>query len=87
MLKSTIDGTSAVFVAASRDSHAEEREPHHAPKAKHIIMLYMSGGFSHVDTFDPKPRLIRDHDIAIGKEFEAGVSSQPKQDRFLKAPL
>jgi hypothetical protein len=29
-------------------------------KAKHVIFLFMSGGPSHVDTFDPKPRLIRD---------------------------
>ena len=32
-----------------------------ADKAKHVILCYMSGGFSHVDTFDPKPRLNKDH--------------------------
>jgi hypothetical protein len=26
-----------------------------APKAKNVIYLYMSGGMSHIDTFDPKP--------------------------------
>ena len=31
--------------------------PHHAAKAKRIIFLFMSGGPSHVDTFDPKPML------------------------------
>ncbi len=31
------------------------------PKAKRVIFLFMSGGPSHVDTFDPKPRLIRDN--------------------------
>ena len=30
---------------------------HHAPKAKSVIFLYMSGGVSHVDSFDPKPLL------------------------------
>lgn len=34
---------------------------HHAPKAKHVIFCFMSGGVSHVDSFDPKPRLERDH--------------------------
>lgn len=34
---------------------------HHAPKAKHVIFCFMSGGVSHVDSFDPKPRLTRDH--------------------------
>lgn len=30
-------------------------------KAQSVILLYMSGGVSHVDSFDPKPRLNRDH--------------------------
>jgi hypothetical protein len=33
--------------------------PHFAPKAKRIIFLFMSGGPSHVDTFDPKPALAK----------------------------
>jgi hypothetical protein len=31
--------------------------PHYPAKAKRIIFLFMSGGPSHVDTFDPKPKL------------------------------
>lgn len=34
---------------------------HHQPRAKHVILCYMSGGVSHVDTFDPKPRLNAEH--------------------------
>ena len=33
------------------------RPPHFAPRAKRLIFLFMSGGPSHVDLFDPKPRL------------------------------
>ena len=33
--------------------------PHVAPKAKSVIFLFMSGGPSQVDTFDPKPDLLR----------------------------
>jgi hypothetical protein len=33
------------------------RKPHHAPKAKSVIFLFMEGGPSHIDTFDPKPEL------------------------------
>ncbi|MBM3457993.1 MAG: DUF1501 domain-containing protein [Armatimonadetes bacterium] len=36
------------------------RLPHFAPRAKRIIFLFMHGGPSQVDTFDPKPLLIRD---------------------------
>lgn len=33
------------------------RQPHFEPKARNVIFLYMDGGPSQVDTFDPKPRL------------------------------
>ncbi len=33
------------------------RAPHFTPKAKRVIFLFMNGGPSHVDTFDPKPGL------------------------------
>lgn len=66
---------------------AELAAPHHRPRAKHVIMLYMSGGYSHVDTFDPKPELTKRHDQSIGNENKAAVSGQPKVERYLKAPL
>src|SRR5687768_9308882 len=34
------------------------RQPYYAPKAKRVIFLYMSGGVSHMDSFDPKPKLV-----------------------------
>ena len=37
------------------------KRPHFAPRAKRIIFLFMHGGVSHVDTFDPKPRLDADN--------------------------
>ena len=33
------------------------KKPMHAPRAKAVIMLFMEGGPSQVDTFDPKPKL------------------------------
>src|SRR5262245_45166345 len=33
------------------------KAPHFPAKAKHVIHLFMNGGPSHVDTFDPKPSL------------------------------
>ena len=35
------------------------RKPHFAPKAKAMISLFMHGGPSHVDLFDPKPELTK----------------------------
>ncbi len=39
----------------------EPRKPHHAAPAKSVIFLFMDGGPSQVDTWDPKPRLIKEH--------------------------
>ena len=41
------------------------RSPHFAPKAKRVIHLFMNGGPSHVDTFDPKPLLTKNHGKAL----------------------
>src|ERR1700730_18553859 len=34
------------------------KQPHHTPKAKSIIWLFIEGGPSHIDLFDPKPKLV-----------------------------
>jgi hypothetical protein len=36
------------------------RKPHFPPKARNVIFCYMSGGVSHIDSFDPKPRLTKE---------------------------
>jgi uncharacterized protein DUF1501 len=35
------------------------KPPHFTPRAKSVILIFLQGGASHVDTFDPKPALIR----------------------------
>jgi hypothetical protein len=41
------------------------RAPHFAPKARQVVHLFMNGGPSHLDTFDPKPMLKRYHGKAL----------------------
>ena len=43
--------------AASTSNILSAKQPHHPPKAKSIIWLFMEGGPSHLDLFDPKPAL------------------------------
>ena len=43
--------------AAPKIDPLAPKEPHHAPRAKSVIWLFMEGGPSHVDLFDPKPLL------------------------------
>ncbi|HND52475.1 MAG TPA: DUF1501 domain-containing protein, partial [Pirellulaceae bacterium] len=48
-------------LGASRIDPLAPKPPHHVARAKRVIFLFMSGGPSQVDTFDPKPLLDRDH--------------------------
>ena len=52
--------------------------PHHLPKAKRVIQLFMSGAASQVDTFDYKPELIK----RAGQQFDPGG----KVELFQSAP-
>jgi hypothetical protein len=43
---------------------------HHPAKARSVIFLYMDGGPSQMDTFDPKPRLTRESGKPFGEKIE-----------------
>ena len=58
--------------------------PHFAPKAKRVIFLYMTGGVSHVDSFDPKPQLFANHAKQITVDNWQGKTGS--FTRFLKRP-
>jgi hypothetical protein len=47
----------SLFAATNPGEAMAPRLPHFAPKAKNVIFLFMEGGPSHIDLFDPKPRL------------------------------
>jgi hypothetical protein len=55
--------------SASADPLAP-KSPHFKPRAKNVIFLYMDGGPSQVDTFDPKPRLTKEHGQPFGVKIE-----------------
>ena len=50
-------GLVAQTAAASQTGSAGARTGHHRVRAKRLIFLFMAGGPSHVDLFDPKPKL------------------------------
>lgn len=54
----TLVNNSEKLAASEPHSHSKLR-PHFAPKAKRVIWLFMHGGPSQVDLFDPKPALTR----------------------------
>lgn len=51
----------AAEARAASPSPMAERQPHFPTKAKHCVFLFMNGGPSQVDTFDPKPALKKHH--------------------------
>src|SRR2546428_9244348 len=62
----------------------EVRPPHFTPKAKRVIFLFLNGGPSHVDTFDPKPMLTRYH----GMQVPAGhAKKDQKNAKLLGSPF
>ena len=54
-------GAAAAPAKARAAGSLEPQAPHHKPKATSVIFLYMDGGVSQVDTFDPKPLLAKEN--------------------------
>jgi hypothetical protein len=61
---------------------------HHTPRAKRVIFLFMQGGVSHVDSFDPKPRLDRDDGKMLEFDDARTLAKTRKviQHRVFKSP-
>src|SRR5438094_952834 len=51
-------------------SPLDPKPPHFKARAKNVIFLFMDGGPSAMDTFDPKPRLAREHGQPIKMRVE-----------------
>ncbi|MBI3696353.1 MAG: DUF1501 domain-containing protein [Acidobacteria bacterium] len=62
----------------------DPKRPHFAAKAKHVIFLFLNGGPSHVDTFDPKPMLTK----FAGKPIPTGnLKTERKTGNLLASPF
>ncbi len=61
------------------------KTPHFRPRAKHIIFLYMDGGISQVDAFDPKPRLNKEHGENPFEKFEVDPTQFNNYGRIMKS--
>jgi len=76
---------------AARSARADDardvptfRAPHFTPRAKRVIFLFMSGGPSHVDLFDPKPRLAADNGKPL--PFEKPKLERTRTGNLLGSP-
>ena len=60
--------------------------PHHVPKVRSVIFLYMDGGVSQVDSFDPKPRLAREHGQNPHDKFKVDATQFNDIGTILQSP-
>ena len=77
---------SELLAADSTDSKLAPKKPHFAGKAKAVIFLFMSGGVSHVDSFDPKPKLTADHGKSDTHDHPETRNRPGYEKLFLKKP-
>ena len=63
-------GLGAMALSHLNLAGAANKSPHFRGKAKSVILCYMSGGVSHVDSFDPKPMLTKMHGKSMPVEVK-----------------
>ena len=69
---------------AAKDGMLAPKPTHFPAKAKHVIFLFLNGGPSQVDTFDPKPLLTRHH----GTPAPGGnLKTERKTGNLMKSPF
>lgn len=76
-------GTCAGKEKASAGPLAPKPAWHYPVRAKHVIHLFMNGGPSHVDTFDPKPELAKH----AGKELPVNLRTERKTGAAFPSPF
>lgn len=85
LAQDTAFGNAASSVNAAADSDPlAAQSPHFPARAKRVVFLFMKGGPSHVDTFDPKPLLDRDSGKPL--PFDLPRVTFAKQGNLLRSP-
>ena len=76
-------GSSSTLAADASGLPLSLRAPHFSPKAKRVIHLFMNGGVSHVDSFDPKPILTKYH----GQTLPTSLKTERKTGAAFGSPF
>lgn len=76
-------GLSGLLGARTAMAASTGTAPHFTPRAKSVIFLFLNGGPSHIDTFDPKPAL-KDH---AGQQPSGELYKKSKGSGFMPSPL
>jgi hypothetical protein len=76
-------GLASLLGSRAFASAAPTHLPHFAPRAKRVVFLFMNGGPSHVDTFDPKPALAE----FAGQQPTGDLYKKTKGSGFMPSPF
>ncbi|PHQ31571.1 DUF1501 domain-containing protein [Rhodopirellula bahusiensis] len=80
-------GMLACASLAQAESGPDVHQPHFAPRAKRVIWLFMHGGPSHVDLFDPKPALSKYSGQPLPESFGNVMTRRDVKKNPLLAPI
>jgi Protein of unknown function (DUF1501) len=72
------DASAGANAAARQANPLAPKAPHFTPKAKRLIFLFMNGGPSHLDTFDPKPALEKCAGQPVPESISGKTKRKPK---------
>lgn len=75
--------------SAAEADPLQPKSPHIRARAKHVIFLNMSGGVSHVDSFDYRPKLFADHNKSYrvsDRMLEAFALNNRSVEKYFKRP-
>ncbi len=78
---------SGLLAAPAVENPNAPKQPHFAAKAKNVIFLFMHGGPSHLDTFDPKPRLEADAGKPMPIKKEVSFTPLDKVGGLMPSPF
>jgi hypothetical protein len=70
-------------VLAGATNPLAPKPPHFKPRAKHVIHLFMNGGPSQVDTFDPKPALTKYN----GQKAPSDIKTERRTGNLMRSPF
>tara|TARA_Y100000588_G_scaffold375699_1_gene452395 strand:- start:543 stop:1934 length:1392 start_codon:yes stop_codon:yes gene_type:complete len=79
--------TSLLADSVAEDSNRTPRPHHSPPSAKRCIFLYMEGGPSHLDTFDPKPKLGQLHLSEFQRSGEEQSAMSSGKRYYVQSPF
>ena len=87
LLSQDLYGTNGLLAAESVFPDQTPKQPHFEPQAKAVIHLFMNGGPSQMDLFDPKEELTRNHGKSYFDKIAGEVENPGAAGALMRSPF